>query len=203
MNPCDIITHFYPYDTPLRRLLLLHSEKVRDKALEILAVARRLNPSAELANVDEQLVNDGAILHDIGIGRTHAPGILCEGDEPYICHGVIGAQMLRDLIEENNLSSLSAEPIYLEKIARICERHTGAGITAQDIVQQNLPIVPVRDLVPETMEEKLVCLADKFYSKSGDPSKEKEMERVRRSMMKFGADSLARFEELCRIFSVN
>ena len=111
--------------------------------------------------------------------------------------------MLRDLIDGNLCSEFSIEPERLKQIARICERHTGAGLTKQDIVEQNLPITPPRDLVPETLEEKLVCLADKFYSKSGDPSKEKDLERVKRSMMKFGADSTARFEELCCLFSVN
>jgi uncharacterized protein len=111
--------------------------------------------------------------------------------------------MLRDLIDGNCCSDFSVEPERLEQIARICERHTGAGLTMRDIVEQKLPITPPRDLVPETLVEKLVCLADKFYSKSGDPSKEKDFERVRRSMMKFGADSTARFEELCRLFSVN
>ena len=221
MNPYDIIYHFYPQDTPLRRLLILHSEKVRDKAFQILGAARRANPSAELMAVDEQLVNQGALLHDIGIGRTNAPGILCEGSEPYICHGTIGAQMLRELIAEasgesslsrssrlsrdsrsSRGSSLVDDVARLEQIARICERHTGAGLTKDDIVSQNLPIEPVRDLVPETLEEKLVCLADKFYSKSGDPAKEKSLERVQRSMMKFGADSIARFEDLCSTFYI-
>ena len=203
MNPYDIIYYFYPYDTALRRLLILHSEKVRDKAFAILEASRRNNPIAELMSIDEQLVNDGALLHDIGIGRTYGPGIHCEGSEPYICHGIIGAQMLRDLIDGNLCSEFSIEPERLKQVARICERHTGAGLTKQDIVEQNLPITPPRDLVPETLEEKLVCLADKFYSKSGDPSKEKDLERVKRSMMKFGADSTARFDELCCLFSVN
>ena len=202
MNPYDIICHFYPHDTVLRRLLILHSEKVRDKAFAILEAARQNNPFPELLSIDEQLVNDGALLHDLGIGRTYGPGIHCEGNEPYICHGIIGARMLRELIEGNRCSEFSVEPARLEQIARICERHTGAGLTVRDIVEQNLPITPPRDLVPETLEEKLVCLADKFYSKSGDPSKEKDLERVKRSMMKFGADSTARFEELCRLFSV-
>lgn len=203
MNPYDIIYHFYPHDTALRRLLILHSEKVRDKAFAILEEARRNNPSTDLLCIDEQLVNDGALLHDLGIGRTYGPGIHCEGNEPYICHGIIGARMLRDLIDENRCLKFSVAPERLEQIARICERHTGAGLSMRDIVNQNLLITPPRDLVPETLEEKLVCLADKFYSKSGDPSKEKDLERVKRSLMKFGADSTARFEELCRLFSVN
>ena len=70
MNPYDIIYHFYPNDTALRRLLILHSEKVRDKAFAILETARRNNTVTELLPIDEQLVNDGALLHDIGIGRS-------------------------------------------------------------------------------------------------------------------------------------
>ena len=121
MNPYDIIYHFYPNDTALRRLLILHSEKVRDKAFAILEAARKKAPFTELLPIDEQLVNDGALLHDLGIGRTYGPGIHCEGSEPYICHGIIGARMLRDLIEGNRCSDFSVEPERLEQIARICE----------------------------------------------------------------------------------
>ena len=88
----------------------------------------------------------------------------------------------------------------LEAYARICERHTGTGITAEEIRNQKLP-VPERDYLPETPEEKLVCLADKFYSKSGG-MKEKSISRIRQSMLKFGVDSVARLEEMCRMFGV-
>lgn len=199
MNYLDIIHHFYPEDTPLRRLLLLHSECVRDKALALLEGSsfRDQHPSTTL-NLD--LVIAGSMLHDIGICATHAPGILCEGAEPYICHGTIGARMLRQLVAEGSFSAEDAA--MLEACARICERHTGAGLTRQDILSQGLPIEPAVDLLPETLEEQLVCLADKFFSKSGDPRKEKSLEHVRRSMMKFGADSLARFDALCSTFNI-
>lgn len=199
MNPYDIIYSFYPQDTPLRRLLILHSEKVRDKALSILSEARISHPCRELDEINEQLVNDGALLHDIGIGRTHAPGILCEGTEPYICHGTIGAEMLRqEYICRQEITDVERD--YVELLARICERHTGSGLSREDIVDQQLPISPVRDLLPESLEEKLVCLADKFFSKSGDPTLEKDFARVKRSMMKFGTASVERFDELCNTF---
>ena len=198
MNAYDIIFHFYPADTPLRRLLVLHSEKVRDKAFSILQQARQGQYPAALDTIDETLVNDGALLHDIGIGRTDAPGILCEGTEPYICHGTIGAEMIRRYGRENGDTSHR-----WEAIARICERHTGAGLTVENIIDQQLPITPVRDLLPETLEEKLICLADKFYSKSGNPEQEKDTSRVMRSMMKFGDDSRARFEALCQTFCLD
>lgn len=202
MNYLDIIHHFYPEDTPLRRLLLLHSECVRNKALQISQLlSTPLNsPQLQKTDLNLDLIIAGSMLHDIGICATHAPGILCEGTEPYICHGTIGARMLRQLVAEG--SFLAEDAAMLEACARICERHTGAGLTRQDILSQGLPIEPAVDLLPETLEEQLVCLADKFFSKSGDPRKEKSLEHVRRSMMKFGADSLARFDALCSTFNI-
>ena len=49
--------------------------------------------------------------------------------------------------------------------ALVCERHTGAGLSLEDIIAQNLP-VPHRDMLPVSMEEQVVCFADKFYSKT-------------------------------------
>jgi uncharacterized protein len=182
-----VIRHFYPEDTPLRRLLLRHSTQVRDKALAILAL-----PSCPPLELDLRLVSAGAMLHDIGILQCHAPTILCEGSRPYIAHGVIGAEMLRAYGQANGLD--------MTPFARICERHTGAGITAQEVRDQHLPI-PERDYLPETPEEKIVCLADKFFSKSGD-MQEKPASKVRRSLEKFGPDTVARFDALCRLFGL-
>ena len=187
IDPDVVIRHFYPEDTPLRRLLLRHSEQVRDKALAILA-----NPARPPLELDLQLVSTGAMLHDVGILQCHAPSILCEGTRPYITHGVIGAEMLRAYGQSHSLD--------MEPFARICERHTGAGSTAEDVRIQGLPLPP-RDYLPETPEEKLVCLADKFFSKSGD-MQEKPFDRVRRSLEKFGPDTLDRFDALCRLFGL-
>ena len=184
MDANAIIMHFYPEDGPLRRRLLKHCTQVRDKALALAA------NSAE--KLDLRLVADGAMLHDIGVGRCDAPKIDCTGTEPYIAHGVIGAKMLRDYG--------AAHGIDLEKYARICERHTGSGLTAAEVRRQGLPL-PERDYLPETPEEALVCLADKFFSKSGGMN-EKPLEKVRRSMAKFGDAPLERFEVLCRRFDV-
>ena len=188
IDPRPIIRHFYPEETPLRRLLLAHSMQVRDKALEL------ANSSAGKAlSLDLALIGTGAMLHDIGILRCHAPKILCNGPEPYLAHGVIGAHMLREYARLHRLD--------LEPFARICERHTGSGITADEIRTQNLPI-PERDYLPETPEETLICLADKFYSKSGD-MQEKSLPRIRRSLEKFGPGPLARFDAMCRLFGLN
>ena len=181
-DPYNILRYFYPDDTSLRRVLFKHSEQVCGKALEILK-----NSSLSL---DPELVSTGSLLHDVGILRCHAPSIFCTGSEPYIAHGMIGGSMLRAYGKEHDLD--------LEVFARICERHTGAGLSAEDIRAQGLPL-PEKDFLPETPEEKLICFADKFYSKSGN-MEEKSFEKVRRSMEKFGPDSLARFDEMTKLF---
>ena len=178
-----LILKFYPEDTPLRRIIIKHSAQVRDKAFAILDA-----PSCPLVKIDRKLLNEGAQLHDIGIGRCHAPKIECNGDQPYIRHGVLGAEMLRAL-----------SPDY-EPLARICERHTGSGITASQIIERDLPL-PHQDFLPESLEEKLVCLADKFFSKSGN-MEEESLEQIRAELIRFGEDSLQRFNDLCHTFGV-
>ena len=184
IDPLKIIEYFYPQDTPLRRLLVLHSQQVCRKALEIVE-----NSDVEL---DLEVVKKGSMLHDIGIGQCHAPGIFCEGGANYIEHGTLGADMLRNYG--------AAHKLDLEVYALICEHHTGSGITAEEVIAQKLPLA-VKDYLPVSNEEKLIMLADKFFSKSGD-QQEKPFSKVRKSMAKFGEASLQRFDELCRVFGV-
>ncbi|MDR0933013.1 MAG: HDIG domain-containing protein [Victivallales bacterium] len=187
INVENIIEHFYRNDFPLRQLLLMHSGQVRDKALAILQ-----NPACKKMKISTEIVVNGAMLHDIGILHCHAPKIHCHGVHPYIAHGVIGAEMLREYGKTHKID--------FEPYARICERHTGSGISAAEIKAQNLQL-PAQNFLPETIEEKLICLADKFYSKSGD-MQEKSLENIRRSMAKFGPLPLARFAELLRLFGM-
>ena len=170
MNPLDIIYKYYPADDPLRRLLLKHSRQVADKAL---AVCER-HPELQL---NRHLVYEGAMLHDVGIFLTDAPGIFCHGSEPYLLHGRLGAELMR---KEGR-----------EDLARICERHTGTGLTAEDIRRQGLPL-PLEDFRPETEAEKVICYADKFFSKS-HPDAEKTAAQVVKSLAKFGSESPAIF----------
>lgn len=173
-----IINKYYSEDNALRRILLVHSCSVADKAL---AIADR-HPELPL---DRQFIEEAAMLHDIGIVRCNAPGIHCFGSEPYICHGRIGAGMLR------------AEGF--PRHARVCERHTGAGITRSQIIACRLPL-PEQDFLPETLEEKLICYADKFFSKT-HLDREKTLEQAMASLAKFGDEGLARFREWVEIFN--
>jgi uncharacterized protein len=176
----SIINKYYEPGSELYNILTRHSNSVAELALKI--------ADAHALPLDRDEIRAGAMLHDIGIVRTDAPGIHCHGTEKYIKHGTIGAAMLR------------AEGLP-EWVARIAERHTGAGLTAADIRAMNLPLPTDVDLVPETQLEKLICYADKFYSKSGD-MQQKSLERVRLSMSKFSPETLARFEALHREFAI-
>lgn len=178
MDATKILSIYYEEGTALLDLLLTHSRNVARKALRVADECR--------LDVDRRFVEDAAMLHDVGIFRCDAPSIYCTGTEPYIRHGVIGGELMRG--------------IGLPEIARVCERHTGSGLTAKEIAEAGLTL-PHIDLVPVSLEEKLICYADKFYSKSGDPNEEKSLERVRRSMVKFGADALARFDALHSLFT--
>lgn len=135
-------------------------------------------------NLDRQFIIEAAMLHDIGIFKCDAPGIQCFGKAPYLTHGRIGAELLR------------AEG--LPKHARVCERHTGAGITKEEILRLNLPLPP-QDFLPETMEEKVICYADKFYSKTR-PEQEKTIEQAEQSLQRFGEVGLERFKSWERLF---
>lgn len=172
-----IIDKYYPKDGDLRRLLIKHSRQVADRSL---AIADR-HPELQL---DRRLLEEAAMLHDIGIFRCHAPSIFCVGDQPYICHGTIGAALLR---QEG-----------LERHARVCERHTGTGLTADDVQRQQLPL-PVRDYQPETLEEQVVCYADKFYSKS-HPDRVLSVAEAARSLEKFGQSGVDKFLKWAEMF---
>ena len=177
----SIIQRYYTPGNDDYRVLVVHSRQVADMATSI---AQRLIDRG--TPVDIEFVEEAAMLHDIGMCRTDAPGIHCHGREPYILHGVIGREML--------------DAMGLYRHGRVCERHTGAGITAQEIVAQHLPIKPVRDLLPETLEERIICYADTFFSKSHPGEPAKAIERVRQSLAKFGPDTIARFDAMHEAF---
>lgn len=179
MNPLEIIERYYPKGSPAYELLVQHSLCVRDKALAIVDA----HPELE---ADRQFVSEAAMLHDIGVCTTHAPSIHCHGKLPYICHGVEGSRMLQ------------AEG--LPRHALVCERHTGTGLSVADIERQQLPI-PTRDMTPQSIEEQIICYADKFFSKSSTPTTPKAIEKIRGSLARYGADSVARFDQWHALFT--
>ncbi|MCC8146496.1 MAG: HD domain-containing protein [Bacteroidales bacterium] len=171
----EIIKKYYNEDSELYKILLTHSTAVAEKSLEIL----NMHPEWSL---DKDFIYESALLHDIGIFQTDASDIQCFGKYPYICHGYLGAELVRK----------EGYP----KHALVCERHTGSGLTKEDV--KNFP-VPYRDMLPESLEEKLICFADKFYSKT-KLDKVKTVDKIRKNLSKYGEDSLNRFDAMVKLF---
>jgi uncharacterized protein len=77
------------------------------------------------------------------------------------------------------------------------------GITIADIQKNNLPL-PLRDMTPQTIEEKIICYADKFYSKSASNLLvPKPLEKVKKSIRKYGEDKWKVFEEMMELFGID
>lgn len=179
MNPFVVLHKHYAPDSDLCRILTVHSVLVTHKALEIARDYLERHPGA---NVDLEFLSEAGMLHDIGIKLCHAPRIFCQGAEPYVRHGVLGQALL--------------EQEGLPKHALVCSRHTGAGISRDDVLAQELPL-PVQDFLPVSIEEKILCVADKYYSKTPQKLwKEKRCDAIARSVARHGEGSLARWEIL-------
>lgn len=124
------------------------SERVICHCKAVYEVAVKL---AERTDADMNLVKAGALLHDIGRSKTHK-----------INHGIVGGHIAK----EYGLSS---------KLVRIIETHIGAGLTPT--IAESLGLPP-RNLMPETLEEKIVCHADNLIDDCSRQNIEVEVKRA-------------------------
>ncbi|UCE29988.1 MAG: TIGR00295 family protein [Candidatus Bathyarchaeota archaeon] len=145
------------------RRVIEHCKTVTSLAVQIAEVSKKNG-----SDVDVQLVEAGALLHDIGRSKTHA-----------VDHGIVGAKI--------------AESLGLPSpIVSIIERHVGGGI---DIDEAKHLGWPIKSYLPETLEEKIVCYADKLIEG-------KRRVRIRRTINKLSKElgkthrSLGRIEKL-------
>jgi uncharacterized protein len=171
LNCLEIIERFYTPKTVLHNILVAHGLQVAEKALAVADRLAHLKP-------DRDFIYESAMLHDIGMIYTDVPRLGSFGNHPYIVHGILGRSML--------------EKVGLLRHAMVCERHIGVGLTKDDIIRQKLPL-PLRDMVPVTLEEKIVCYADKFFSKTRSDSREKTTEEILRSLSRYGKDKGNKF----------
>jgi uncharacterized protein len=132
-----------------------HSEIVRRIALRLLDGPGTVLDGTGAEGIDAGLVRAGCLLHDVGVYRLYdAAGRLDHAG--YIRHGILGHELL-------------ADAGYPEVLCRFASRHTGVGITRDDVLRQKLPLPPA-DYIAQTPEEALVMYADKFHTKSTPPS---------------------------------
>ncbi|MEW6447109.1 MAG: HD domain-containing protein [Bacillota bacterium] len=182
MDPLAIIEKYYDPGSELHDILVAHSRMVADKALQVARAVKRLNP-------DLKFIEEAAMLHDIGIFRVNFPEIGCQGASPYICHGILG----REILEQEGLL----------RHALVCERHIGTGITQADVEKRNLPL-PKRDMVPVSIEEQIICFADKFFSKDKDSLfTEKSIDQIKAGLAALGAGNVRKFEEWITLFCLD
>jgi len=107
-----------------------HAKAVAALAVKIAEACRRKG-----LGVDIQLVEIGALLHDIGRSKTHS-----------VNHVIVGVEI--------------AESLGLpDPVVSIVERHAGSGIPKDEAKKLGWP---VKDYVPQTLEEKIVTYADKL-----------------------------------------
>jgi uncharacterized protein (TIGR00295 family) len=126
------------------------SEEVVNHCLAVKDIAVKM---AEKSDADIILVESGALLHDIGRSKTHG-----------IFHAVEGGRIAKKL----------GLP---ERIINIIERHIGAGLSKEEAKKLGLP---VKDYIPETLEEKIVCHADSLINNCQRQNIEREVERALR-----------------------
>ena len=177
-----IIEKYYEPGSLVHKIYLTHCIMVTELSLLI----EEHNPKL---NLDIDFIIKGAMLHDIGIIKTDSPGIGCFGKYRYIEHTYLGRKMLK---KEG-----------LKDIAPICERHVGVGLSRDDIKKHKLPL-PDRDMLPISNEEKLICFADKFYSKSiNHLTTIKPIDKIRKKVSKYGKDKADRFEEFIELFGID
>lgn len=117
-----------------RRNVIKHCEAVAKLALEIAEACHENG-----LDVDLELVQTGALLHDIGRSKTHD-----------VHHAIIGAEIAK--------SFKLPEPVLA-----IIKRHVGGGITAKEAEKLGWP----KDIyIPKTLEEKIVAYVDKLIEGS-------------------------------------
>ena len=100
--------------------------------------------------VDSKVVLAGALLHDIGRSRIHT-----------VRHGLEGSEMIRQ------------EGVD-ERVVEVVRRHVGAGISSDEARTLGLPDL---DYFPRTLEERIVCFADKLVDSDNVRPFNSEVER--------------------------
>lgn len=178
-DPIAIIEKYYEPGSKAHGYILQHGRMVAEKALEIAGRCDWLPPGL-------MFIHEAAMLHDIGIFMTDAPHLGCNGKHPYIAHGYLGRQILYD----------EGFPLH----ALVCERHIGVGITAAGIKEKGLPL-PERDMVPVTLEEEIICFADKLFPVAPENMLTKRsVAEAREDIKAYGARQLRRFDRWATMF---
>ncbi len=136
--------------------VIQHCEAVANLAIE---TAEAIQKRGGVVNLE--LVEVGALLHDLGRSKTHS-----------VNHVVLGAE-------------IAANAGLPTSVIAIIKRHVGGGITAPEAEKLGWP----RDnYVPVTLEEKIVSYADKLIETSERVPIEMTISKLREERLEAAAD---------------
>jgi len=145
------------------RKVVEHCRAVETVAVQIAEACKKKG-----LNVDVQLVQIGALLHDIGRSKTHS-----------VDHVVVGAEIAKSL-------GLPAS------IVSIIERHAGSGITLDEARSLGWP---VKSYLPKTLEEKIVTYADKLVEGSRRVPIERTIKKFSKELPRSSIEGIKRLHE--------
>jgi len=130
-------------------------ENVRRHCIKVAEVALKIADKIKKRghNIDLELIKKGALLHDIGRAITHDP----------FKHFILSGDILR-------------KEGFDHRIVKIVERHFSAGVTKDEAIKLQLPIID--SFMPETIEEKIVCYADKVVKGDKEITFEQFLKRL-------------------------
>lgn len=178
MEYFEIINRYLQFDSQVYRKYIFHCTAVTKKSVQI---AKTL----KLSKKEITFIEEAAMLHDIGICSVdmgnNKIGI------PYICHGIVGEQILA---KEG-----------LIKHSLVARNHIGVGLTAKQIKKKRFPL-PVIDMKPQTIHQEIITYSDLFFSK-GNLFLTRTSSQVRNKIGKYGTDVLKTFEDWHKKFKVN
>jgi uncharacterized protein len=142
------------------------------------AVSKLAKETAEICQkkgleVNLELVEIGALLHDIGRSKTHS-----------VHHAVDGAKIAENAGLPNS-------------VVAIIERHVGGGITAVEAEELGWP----RGIyVPLTLEEKIVSYADKLIGTSNRVPIKKTLHKLREEKLDVAAENVQKlYDEISKL----
>jgi len=153
-------------------LQILEEEGVPEQVVEhCKAVARRAVSDAKRIQaaghkVDLQLVETGALLHDLGRAQTHG-----------LDHGYMGGVILRGR--------------GLKEYAHIAERHIAAGLSKQEAKRGGLP---PKEYLPQSLEEKIIANADNLIDGTHSVPLKSTLQKLREERVP--EESIGRVSEL-------
>lgn len=133
----------YANDNQSFELVFTHCKIVAEIAID---TVRRNN-----LKVDERILTEACLLHDIGAYTLWMPKLQTFKDDGYQQHALIGASILQD-------------EGYSSAVVSAVRTHVLMGLSAKEIAQQNWRL-PYIDVEPQTIEGRLLCFADRFHSK--------------------------------------